>query len=305
MIIVRKHVVPEGIKDIRFSDYGLQAFKEFTSRKSFIKAIKRGEFRIDGKLATTARYIKTGMEIELLDLEIAPPEAYAIKLDVVYEDEDLAVIFKPAGIEVSGNKFKTVNNALLNNVKLSSRDDALKIPRPVHRLDFPTSGLLLIAKTRSALPDLGRQFEDKVVQKRYRAVVMGQIPESGILNNPINGQSAESHYQLVSTVKSIKSGTLSLIDLWPKTGRTHQLRIHTAELGYPILGDSLYGPKGKILRGKGLFLCAVELNFKHPFTGEMIKIETEDPAKFAHFMQGEQRRWEKYHTEELAADLSD
>ena len=294
MIVIRKHVVPEGIKDIRFSDYGLEVFKEFSSRKSFIKAIKRGEFKIDGKLGTTARYIRTGMEIELLDLEIPSPEVYEIKLEIVYEDEDLAVIFKPAGIEVSGNKFKTVNNALLNNVKISSLADALRIPRPVHRLDFPTSGLLLIAKTRSALADLGRQFEDKVVQKRYRAVVMGKIPESGILNDPINGQSAESQFKLVSTAKSIKSETLSLIDLWPKTGRTHQLRIHVSEFGYPILGDSLYGPKGKILCGKGLFLCAVELNFKHPFTGEMMKVETDDPAKFEHFMQGEQRRWEKY-----------
>jgi RluA family pseudouridine synthase len=287
--------VPEGVKGIRFSDYGLEHFKEFSSRKSFVKAVKRGEFRIDGKPATTARLIETGMVIELLESPKKSAEAYRMKLEVIYEDQHLAVIFKPAGIEVSGNKFKTVNNALLHNIELSGEKDALKIPRPVHRLDFPTSGLLLVAKTGRALADLGRQFEEKLVQKRYRAVVMGEIPESGILDNPVNGKKAESEFKLVSRVKSIKSETLSLVDLWPRTGRTHQLRIHLSQAGFPILGDSLYGPEGKILKGKGLFLCAVELNFIHPITKEPISISTKDPDKFAHFMQGEQRRWEKYH----------
>ncbi len=296
MIVIRKHTVPQGVHQIRFSDYGLAVFKEFSSRKSFIKAIKRGEFHIDGKIATTSRYINSGMEIELLDLEIIPPDNYLINLDVVYEDEFLAVIIKPAGIEVSGNKFKTVNNALLNNIKRSNAEDALKIPRPVHRLDFPTSGLLIIAKTRSALTYLGQQFEQKLIQKRYSAVVMGKIPASGILKNPINGQVAETHYELVGRVNSIKSSILSLINLWPLTGRTHQLRIHLSQTGNPILGDSLYGVKGNILKGKGLFLCAVELNFKHPVTGEILKIEIADPDKFSHFMQGEQRRWNKYNT---------
>ncbi len=277
----------------RLSDYG-GIFLKYPSRKGMKKAIKRGEIYVNGALGQTGTWISTGDRIECMDLELPPPEAYHLTLDIVYEDAYLAVIHKPSGINVSGNQFRTIENALLHNLTPSKEADALRGFRAVHRLDNPTSGLLLVAKTSRARIHLGQQFEAKSIQKRYQAVVIGKTPEAGNIATPIKDKTAYTRYERAEVVPSLRNTWLSLLHLYPSTGRTHQLRIHLASLGFPILGDKLYGTAGEILKKKGLFLAAVELGFEHPIRGERMTFELDTPYKFRALLAREERRWQRW-----------
>lgn len=296
MIVIEAHVVPEGIESIRLQDYALQIFSSINTNQGIKKAIKRGLIRVNGKEASTGLWIKSGYKIELCDLELPPSKVYKLPLEIVYEDDYIAVINKPGGISVSGNLFRTVQNALSFNLRPSMRKNALPVFRPVHRIDNPTCGLLLIAKTADAAAKLGQQFEDRQVKKRYCAVVIGSMPEKGKIDMQVDEKDAVSTFRLVKKSRSIRNRFLCLVDLFPETGRTHQLRIHMAGIGNPILGDKLYGTEGEILRGKGLFLCAAELQFKHPETNEEMKVSIDPPYKFERFMEMEEKRWIKYNS---------
>ena len=122
----------------------------------------------------------------MIDNENKPPKPYELNLEIIFEDESLAIINKPAGISVSGNKYRTIQNALLANLRTSSEPDSLKWPRPVHRLDYATSGLLIIAKTSSALVSLGKQFEERRIKKSYKAIVIGKVNNEGVIAEKIN-----------------------------------------------------------------------------------------------------------------------
>lgn len=294
MHLLSTHIVASNISPTRLSDYACGLFPQLVSRKSVKKAIKGGAIRVNKRISTTAYWVQANDEIQLYDLEQQAPKSYDLTLEVVYEDEDLAVINKPAGIVVSGNQFRTITNTLSANLQSSSLSDALAWPKPTHRLDQATSGLLLIAKTASARVHLGQQFEDKTIQKRYRAICIGPVPQSGQITDSIEGKPALTRYELVSQSSSIKNQTLSLLDLYPETGRTHQLRIHLSHLGYPILGDALYGREGLILKRKGLFLAAVALQFQHPRTGHTRVVEIPHPGKFDKLLEREQAMWEKW-----------
>ncbi len=291
MKLIKTHRVPEGIESVRFSDYVMRVFTIIPSRNGIKKAIRRGDFLIDGAKAETGIWISPGQIIELFESDTAEIPVYRTGLQIVYEDNYIAVINKPPGITVSGNRFKTVENALPYNLNRSSAADALKRPGPVHRLDSPTSGLLLVAKTKIAQINLGVQFETRNVKKRYRAVVKGLIEQSGRIVSEIDGRSSETDFTPVNSVRSIKNGQVTLVDLFPGTGRTHQLRRHMADAGHPIIGDKKYGEEGDLFRGKGLFLAAVELSFTHPVTGVPLNIKIDEPEKFRTFMEREERRW--------------
>ena len=293
MIIRQTHIVPENIKQVRLSDYAIGIFPQIPSRKGVKKAIKAGTIYVDEKQGNTGDWIKTGQKIELVELDKKPAKIYALDLPVIYEDDQIALIHKPAGIVVSGNQFHTVQNALLHNLKVSKAVDAFKLPRPVHRLDHATSGLLLIAKTTSANIALSQQFENKTIQKRYQAVVIGKLAaDKGKIEQAIEGKIAVTKYEVKQISPSLKTQHLSLLDLYPLTGRTHQLRIHLANLGHPILGDKLYHGTHPLLQGKGLFLCAVELSFEHPLNKKKMNFCIEVPNKFAYRLAQEKRRWE-------------
>jgi len=292
--VIQSHQVPEDVSRIRFIDYARQIFTIIPSRQGIRKAIKRGEILIDGKPAEYGRWILSGMLLELIENETTIPKIFPLKFDAIYEDEYLAVINKPAGFPVSGNRFKTIENALLNNISISNEPDALSFPKPAHRLDALTSGLLIIAKTTSSRIELGKLFENKEIKKRYRTIVMGKIVDEGTIDSPIGEQKAITKFKLVKTIPSLRSKWLSLVDLWPQTGRTHQLRIHLAGNGNPILGDKMYGEKHHVLKGKGLFLSAVELEFLHPITKEKLNLIIEEPNKFRIHLDREQKRWEKF-----------
>mgnify|MGYP006103514885 CR=1 FL=1 len=294
MPVLKTHIVPEDVEEIRLYDYVQQVFTTIPSRKGVKKAIAREEILVDGKKTSTGHWVKAGQQIELLESSANPPKEYHLKLDIVFEDEFMAVINKPAGIPVSGNQFRTIQNAIIGNVSLSKEEDALRWPKPVHRLDGPTSGLLIIAKTAKALVKLGQQFEQKTIHKKYAAIVMGKPPESGSIASDVEGLSSLSEYKTIKTIESLRSGHLSLLELSPKTGRTHQLRIHLSSIGLPILGDKIYGDEGNVLEGKGLFLSALELNLNHPITNEGLSIKIDIPHKFNSLLEREVKMWKKY-----------
>ena len=250
--------------------------------------------RLNNEKAEGGRWLKEGDIITYVDLEKTPPKEYHLKLDIIFEDEHLAVIFKPAGISVSGNLFKTIQNALLYNITPSNEADALDWPLPVHRLDNQTSGLLLIAKTKLARVKLGQAFENKTVLKKYQAVVIGQTDIYGEINSKVDYKASQSFYTLLDSVPSLKNEFLSLIELEPKTGRTHQLRIHCSSIGKPILGDKLYGKEGMILKNKGLFLCATTISFKHPHNEQELTFTVDTPHKFLKRLENEKRRYLDY-----------
>ena len=293
MILLETHTVPPKTSAIRLSDYAVGIFRIITTRKGIKKAIKKGCVWINGFPADTGRWVESGQVIQLMEPERKLVKVFELRLDIIFEDEYIAVINKPAGIVVSGNQYRTIQNALAFNLTISTVEDALASPMPAHRLDHATSGLLLIAKTRKARILLGKQFEDKQIEKKYQAVVIGELPATGIVDLPIDGKVSHTRFETNRVVQSLKNKYLTLVDLYPSTGRTHQLRIHLARSGWPILGDKLYGEEGMILKNKGLFLTAVGLSFSHPITQELMVLQKDAPAKFGLLLEREQRRWDR------------
>ena len=280
MQLIETHIVEKLEKPIRFQEYSVGIFNTIPTKSGIKKAIKKGLIFIEGSLATTSKYISGGEKIELFESENSSTfERLKLDIEVLFEDETLAVVYKPAGILVSGNKFVTIANGLAQNLKKSTLADAVK-PQPIHRLDYPTSGLLLIGKTSTAITALGKLFKEKEIQKTYFAVTIGKMNSEGTIKLPIDKKESKTNFKVLHTVISERFEFLNLVKLSPKTGRKHQLRKHLFSLGNPILGDKEYFLEGKVLNGKGLYLHAATLDFVHPFTKKTISISKELPKKF-------------------------
>jgi 23S rRNA pseudouridine1911/1915/1917 synthase len=280
MQLAETHIVQKLEKSIRFQEYAVGIFNTIPTKSGIKKAIKKELIFIDGNVASTSKFICGGEKIELYQSEKSSTfERLKLDLEVLFEDDYLAIIYKPAGILVSGNKFVTIANGLTQNLKKSNQSDAVK-PQPIHRLDYPTSGLLLIGKTSTAITELGKLFEEKKIQKTYFSITIGKMNLEGIINSPIDNKNALTEFKVLKSVVSERFDFLNLVKLLPKTGRKHQLRKHLLAIGNPILGDKEYFLEDKILNGKGLFLHAATLDFTHPFTKEKISISKEFPKKF-------------------------
>lgn len=293
-VVRERHLVTEAHAGERFQEYCISVLELLPSRAGVKKAIKRGDLFIDGKPAETGRFMVAGMVVELMEGTLPSSKRFEVELPVLYEDPYLAVINKPAGIPVSGNYFKTVQNGLAGNVTISSEPDALPVPRPVHRLDSLTSGVLVIAKTTKAHIALGNFFENRQVHKTYHAVCIGATPESGEMDFAIDGKESHSSFRKVRSSRSIHSDTLTLLELKPHTGRTHQLRIHCASAGFPIAGDTMYGDRKNTPLHKGLFLSATKIEFIHPITNEPLIVEMAVPHKFDRYLENEEKMYERY-----------
>jgi len=290
--VLETHIVNLKEERIRFVDFAVGLFSGFETRNAVKKGIKNHRFLINNEPARTGTWIKSGDRIDLL-VSRNRPKAYLMEIEVVYEDDHLAVVNKPAGLIVSGNQFKTLENALVDQLQIRDTADALDWALPIHRLDAPTSGLVIFAKTHSSRRILGEMLERKEIRKEYHAIVHGKI-EAVEIKSDVGGKMAFSRVKLVRSVFSLKNDQLSLVLLQPVTGRTHQLRIHCAAQGSPIVGDKLYGNADGTFRNKGLMLAATSLSFHHPITGIKVDVQISIPPKFESLLKREENRAKKY-----------
>lgn len=217
-----------------------------------------------------------------------------IELEILYEDEAIAVVNKPVGLVVhpgAGCREHTLVNALLNRYKnLPVGSDPLK-PGIVHRLDKETSGCLVVAKTEEALKELQRQFKNREVEKIYLALVVGAPPLEGRFDKPL-GRHPKSRLKISSRTRKGKEALttyrvlkrledLSLVEVRLHTGRTHQIRVHFSEAGFPIAGDPTYGRRSKLYREKfgRVMLHAWKLRLQHPVNKEEVQFEAPLPEE--------------------------
>jgi len=264
------------------------------SRSRIQQLIRQGKVRLSGKAVATCHHkLKLGDEVAFSVEPSAPSGLLAedIPLDVVYEDGHLAVIDKGCGLVVHpapGNPSHTLVNALLHRFKKLS-DINPERPGIVHRLDKDTSGLLVIAKDNQSHLALARQFAKHSIRRKYVALVKGRVEfDEGVIEVPIGRHPlkrknmaagfgagtkyAKTHYRTIR-----RRDAFSLLELEPYTGRTHQLRVHLAFLGHPILGDEKYGKEASFTR---LALHATYLGFTHPATGIFMEFSSEIPEEF-------------------------
>ncbi len=224
--------------------------------------------------------------------------AQNIALDIVYQDSDLVVVNKPAGMVVHpapGNNSGTLVNALLYHVKDLSDIGGVIRPGIVHRIDKDTSGLLMVAKNNLAHQSLAAQLKVHSVERKYLAVVRGGFKKPrGTVDQPLGrsrhnrlkmaiepngGRRAVTHYRLIE-----QFGEISLLECQLETGRTHQIRVHMASIGHPLVGDPIYGIKRDRQKGEGQLLHAALLGFEHPRTGQQMSFTAELPARIKDYI---------------------
>ncbi|MGB2129495.1 MAG: RluA family pseudouridine synthase [Flavicella sp.] len=268
-------------KPTRLQDLAAGLFIKKPSKSGIKKAVKKGLIFINNKKAKLGDFLYGNEYIQLYQERVDSKNvSIDIPLEVLYEDAYLAVVNKPAGITVSGNKKWTLENALSSHLKKSNIVDALPQPKPIHRLDHPTSGALLIGKTSTAVITLNQYFKQKSIEKIYYAVTIKKMLTSGTVQLAIDGKASHSDFQRIDTIDSDKFEALNLVEISPKTGRRHQIRIHLASLGNAILGDKEHGIDGYQHKGKGMYLHAYSLQFIHPISGEICHIKAKLPKKF-------------------------
>lgn len=264
------------------------------SRSQANDEIKKGTVLVNGEPVKAKYTVKEGdiISYQLPEEEILDYEAEDIPIDIVYEDEDLAIINKAQGMVVhpsAGHSSGTLVNALLYHIKDLSTINGVVRPGIVHRIDKDTSGLLMIAKNDKTHHILADELKAKKSLRKYLAIVHGNLPnDRGMIEAPIGrsekdrkkqavtakGKDAITRFQVVE-----RFGDFTLVELSLETGRTHQIRVHMAYIGHPVAGDPLYGPR-KTLAGNGQFLHAQTLGFTHPSTGEMVTFTAEPPIIF-------------------------
>ncbi|MBQ8110530.1 MAG: RluA family pseudouridine synthase [Clostridia bacterium] len=264
--------------------------------------IRDGLVCADGAAQQKAGFrLKAGMVVraELPAAIPAAAEAEDIALDILYEDDDLAVVFKPSGMVVhpaAGNERGTLVNALLGRLDNLSGIGGEIRPGIVHRIDKDTSGLLLVAKNDFSHVCLSEQIRAHTVGRAYRAIVIGGFREiSGTVDGPIGrhptdrkrmaivpgGREAVTHWTVLEPLRGA-----SLIEARLTTGRTHQIRVHMASIGHPVLGDPVYGPRHSPFPVEGgQLLHAYRIGFDHPRTGQRMTFEAEPEARFTCWLE--------------------
>ena len=262
--------------------------------------IRQGRVTVDGETQAKAGFkLKQGMAVraEVPPAAAAKVAAEDIDLDIVYQDDDLAVVFKPSGMVVhpaAGNESGTLVNALLRHLDNLSGIGGEIRPGIVHRIDKDTSGLLLVAKNDFSHVALSEQIKAHTVRRAYRAIVIGGFrEESGTVSGPIGrhpvdrkrmaivpgGREAVTHWTALEPLRGA-----TLIEARLTTGRTHQIRVHMASIGHPVLGDPVYGPKKSPYPVEGgQLLHAFRLGFVHPRTGEEMLFEAEPEPRFIYW----------------------
>jgi 23S rRNA pseudouridine1911/1915/1917 synthase len=264
--------------------------------------IARGLVRVDGRVARASLALDAGQQVEVAPeapVPAAPPlRAEAIPVPIIYEDEHLLVIDKPAGLVVHpapGHQTGTLVNALLGRLAPAAGPDGAHRPGIVHRLDKDTSGLMVVARTEAAHTNLAAQMKARGTVKRYLALVEGHMPvREGVIEASIGrdprqrqrmalvsvaggGREARTRFRVLREAHG-----RSLLELRLETGRTHQIRVHLAGVGHPVVGDATYG-RPQSPRPPRQFLHAAHLEFAHPATGEWLTFDAPLPPDLARF----------------------
>jgi 23S rRNA pseudouridine1911/1915/1917 synthase len=260
------------------------------SRSQAQKLIDGGYVTVNDRAAKAGLKLNAGDRVEVVMPPPSPsplsPEAMPLK--ILYEDADLLVVDKPAGLTVhpaTGHPGHTLINAILAHFPhLADMGDSLR-PGVVHRLDRDTSGVMLVAKNSAAQLNLAEQFKSRSVTKAYLVLVKGHLtPERGIIEADIGrhpsdrkrmavvrqGREARTEYTVVKYLDNY-----TLLEVRPQTGRTHQIRVHLAAIGFPVVGDAVYGVESPHLSRQ--FLHAYKLGFRLPSTGEYVEFTSELP----------------------------
>lgn len=281
---VKKDEAGRTLRDVLQKSYGV-------SRRLLIKAKYAGEILVNGKLTyvTSILHADDQVEVILPPDEVEHIEAQEMPLAVRYEDEDLLIIAKPAGLVVHPTRTHltgTLANGVMAYYQGKGEQHSF---RPVNRLDKDTSGLMIIAKTQWAHEQCARLQREHSLMRTYQAIVHGRLPvEVGMIDAPIglrddsiiermvrpDGQHARTHYRVLQTWDAY-----SLVELQLETGRTHQIRVHMAYLGHPLLGDDLYGGTRELIGRQALH--AVRLSLPHPRSKEIITFTEPLPTDMA------------------------
>lgn len=284
------------VEEIGRLDKVVSNLEQNISREAIQRMVKTGKIMVNGK-QEKASYKTTVGDVITLEEEI--PEEIELKpqempLDIIYEDEDMLVINKEKGIVVhpgNGNPDGTLANAVMAKCKGSLSGIGGKIrPGIVHRIDKDTSGLIIVAKNDTAHLNLSKQIQDRKVKKTYIALVRGVIKENeATINMPIgrsskdrkkmavtkDGKEAITHFKVLKRYNGF-----TLLEVKIETGRTHQIRVHLSEIGYPIVGDEVYSNGKNPFGVKGQMLHAEKLELKHPRTGKDLTFEAPVPKYF-------------------------
>lgn len=277
------------------------AARTHLTRSRVSALIDAGEALVNGAAAAKAGVrLRPGDAVSLRvpDVRPAAVQAQDIPVRILYQDEDLAVVYKPSGMVVhpaAGNFDGTLVNALLGALDNLSGIGGEIRPGIVHRIDKDTSGLLLVAKNDRAHVNLAEQIRAHSIERVYWAICVGAMGEAGVVEAAIgrhavdrkrmavraDGRAAVTHWRLLEPLRGC-----SLIEARLETGRTHQIRVHMASIGHPVLGDPLYGPKKSPypVRG-GQLLHARVIGFDHPTTGERLRFEAEYEPRFAAWLE--------------------
>jgi 23S rRNA pseudouridine1911/1915/1917 synthase len=262
------------------------------SRTLLKDLILKGRVLVNGAKVKPHYKLKAGDRLQwlipdALESDLQPED---IPLDILFEDKDLIVLNKPSGLVVHpgvGNQTHTLVQALLFHTKELSCVNKER-PGIVHRLDKETSGVMVIAKNNPTHLELARQFKKHAIERRYIALVAGKVNfDEGVVDVPLKRHLLDRKKMAVSFTQEAKEAhtfyrvlkrypEFTVVELFPQTGRTHQLRVHLSYLGHPILGDMTYGKKKNFPR---LALHAKDLGFTHPSTGEFMKFESPLPLE--------------------------
>jgi 23S rRNA pseudouridine1911/1915/1917 synthase len=283
----------------RLDAFLARRWEQKLSRSYAHKLIADGLVTVNGAPSKPSHRLKHGDDVVILlpPPEVTALEAEAIPLRVVYQDEDVIVVDKPAGLTVhpaAGHPRGTLVNALLTVCPELANIKGTLRPGIVHRLDKDTSGLLVVAKNETAQASLARQIKDREVHKLYLALVRGRVePPQGVIDAPIGrhprrrkrmavvegGREAQTRYRVRESLHDDAGVSYSLVEAEPLTGRTHQIRVHFASIGHPVVGDRLYG-KASTLVGRQ-FLHAWRLGFRLPASGRYRQFESSLPPDLA------------------------